>query len=250
MLKVLFIYEYKRAEFIDLRIIQYLYIIIKIDVMFGNNKVKRTLILFVVLLAILSSCSNQPETYYLNRSEDYAKIQKHVDKLSKSIQIDTLSIRSSEGLSILSSIFIEGVKEEDESDLKTKIEFISRQNFTTEEQSKVKVEALHSNKINLEKLPPYIESAKEMLPVGCSYQDVRGIRYAASPFGEKYYIELEINIVDTSLVDNEYVEEYYSQKQTPKVAQSIDFDAKKMGEAMYTILFILENNNLKMVKVK
>lgn len=205
-------------------------------------------ILFVSLFLLLSSCflscgSNTP--LYLNSEEGLSKIQKEIDNLAKSSQIDSLIVRSTYRNSMMSSILIITTNEHDGDEMKKSIEYIPNQDLLLQQDTKIKKEALHAFKVNLPSLIQYIEKAKTMLPSGFSYVDVHNIKYAASPFGEKYYIGLEVKTGNREdAISNEYVEEFYSQN----MVKSTDPSSANASDVYHIVNFQLENNNLELIK--
>lgn len=201
-------------------------------------------IFFISLFLLLSSCflscgDNAP--MYLNSEEGLTKIQKEIDNLTKGIQIDSLIVRSTYRNSMMSSILIITTDENDGGEMKKSIEYIPNQDLLLQQDAKIKKEGLHAYKVNLPSLLQYIEKAKSMLPAGFSYVDVHTIKYAATPFGEKYYISLEVKTANREdAISNEYVEEFYTQN----MVKSTD----NTSDVYHIVNFQLESNNLELIK--
>ena len=189
---------------------------------------------------------------YMNSESGLNEIQEKIEVLIKTKQIDSLSLRSSEGASLMSSIYIVATDPESKEEFKNTIEFIPKVEMTQEELSSIKKDALHDYKVNLKDLYRQIETAQNMIPQGYKYQDVKSIRYSANPFGEKYYFELEVKPLSENVSeDNEYIDWYNSNSNTKYQIQTGDLDANSLhAKRTYVVLFVVENGNVQIVRVK
>lgn len=205
-----------------------------------------------ILILVLGSCNQSEKLMYMNSESGLSEIQEEIEALIKTKQIDSLSIRSSEGASLMSSIYILATDSESKEEFKSTIEFIPKVEMTQEKPSTIKKDALHDYKINLKDLYKQIESAKGMIPQGYKYQDVKSIRYSANPFGEKYYFELEVKPLSKDISeDNEYIDWYNSNSNTKYQIQTGDLDANSLhAKRTYVVLFVVENGSVQIVKVK
>lgn len=208
---------------------------------------RNTILSLPLLLSvfIFTSCdSNKP--MYLNSKEGVTEIQKKIEKLSAGNQIDSVSIRSTLRNSMLSSIYIITTDEKDTGENKKLVEYIYDPQFELREDSKIKRDALHAYKFNLSTAFDLVEKVKTMLPANMKYVDVHGLRYAASPFGEKFYIALEVDS-NEDLSKDEYVETFQSQGHysvnKPDVALTTD-----VVDSYYVVTFSVEGSNIQMLK--
>lgn len=198
----------------------------------------------IFLSSALWSCGNN-DPMYLNTEDELRKVQNKIENLADGAQIDSVSLRSTSRHSELSSILLIVTDEKDESETKTAIEYIPKQKLDLKEKSEIKKDALHSYKINVPDMMPYIDRAKNMLPSGYRYVDVNNIMYAASPFGEKYYFVLEI-VPEGEYVPNDFVEVFYIQSNV--MGNQGTSQSANMADACYIVTFVSENGNLEMMK--
>lgn len=218
--------------------------------------VKHLIIYSIVVLftGLFIFCSEKKnELIYINSESELEKVQQKINELAEGLQIDSVSIRSSEGKSIMSSIYIIATNEQSDDDFKTSIEFIPRTNFISNKQSEIKKDALHSSKLNLKDLFRYIESAKKLIPNGYEYKHVKIIEYSANPFGSKYYFELEVQPLtdDISIIENnEYIDWYSTGNNNTEIQLENMESARLSSTKIYVVSFVVENNDLKIIKVR
>lgn len=205
----------------------------------------------VVTLFLFGSCKND-KPIYMNSEEGLSNAQEKIEVLVKSMQIDSLSIRSSEGKSLISSIFIIATNSESKDSLKNTVEYIPKEKIILEKKSEIKKDALHDFNINLKDLFSHITSAQEMIPQGYAYNNnIKSIRYSASPFGDKYYFELEVKPLSDNPQENEYIDWYNSNANAAYEIRSNDLDSNHLDvKKNYVVSFCVENKILQIMKVE
>lgn len=211
------------------------------------HNIKVAVAVVIAAFFSLSSCTKDTPMF-LNKDSDLAKIQTKIEKLASSQQIDSVSIRSTEKKSLVSSIFVISTDTKKDNEYKNSVEFLPQQELTLNEKSKFKKDALHSYKINIPNLKQHIEASKDILPEGYTYRDVKSIQYNANPFGEKYYFSLEVSVVG-KYEDNEYIEVYYDKQQaTSNMKEATEQQINNMSNVYFIANFTVENETLEMVK--
>lgn len=208
---------------------------------------------FVLMLSVLfmASCADAP-TYYMKTSDDWTKIGQKIEKLNGKNQIDSVNIRSTHRNSLVSSIYILSTDENDQSEYKRNVEYIPNKKFELKGQSNIKKGALHSSKFNIKTLENYIDQVKNQLPTEYKFKDIHGIRYSADPFGEKYYIAIEVS-VDPTFEPNDSIEvRYVPANMMGSIDGNIDISTLSDQEAnakYHVITYLVENNNFSIIKV-
>lgn len=209
---------------------------------FNNTRIY----LSILIIFLFSACNKEAAPLYLNNETDQEKLQQKVEELAETLQIDSLCIRATSQGSLMTSIYILGTNSDKEDKNKSMIEYLPSQKMTLKHKSNVEKDALHSYKFNLKNILPYIEQAKNQLPDGYKYQDIKSISYSANPFEEKYFFDLEIIPSDGIYKEetNEYISHFY------KAGVPSTDNVGNMGNVYFAISFMVENGNLQMLKSK
>lgn len=212
-----------------------------------NSKIKFDF-LFLILLGSLFyffvACNKNTHPILMDSGKGLQELQKDIEKLANGNQVDSVCIRSTNRKSQMSSIYILLTDEKDKSEYKKVVEYIPSKDLNLIENSKTKKDALHTYKVNLASLSDYIENCKQLLPEGCSYKDVHSIRYSATPFGEKYYITLEVELDNDNVVDD-YIDVFYDP--TVAIVSEKSIVSDKLP-TYHTVTFLLEEGQLNMMK--
>lgn len=165
---------------------------------------KSPILFFAAALLILTSCS-KPSTYYMKTSDDWNNISEKIADLSDGCQIDSLNIRATQRNSLVSSIYVLCTDVKDDSEFKKNAEYIPSKALEVKGKSKFKKGAKHTYKFDVATLEKYIDAVKKQLPAEYTFNDINGIRYSANPFGEKYYIAMEV-LVGPNFEPNDIIE--------------------------------------------